>query len=63
LEHIFSYIESHRVAPKVSQYQIIKKNHIKSTRRDYSSIIILSVVLVDIKYSMRDLFSDVSNYA
>jgi len=25
LEHVFSYIDSHSVAPKVSHYQIIKK--------------------------------------
>jgi len=38
LEHIFSYIESHRVAPKIkplSNYKKIVLNRIKAYKRDY----------------------------
>jgi len=40
MEHIFSYIESHRVAPKfkpLSNYQKIVLNRLKACKRDYIS--------------------------
>ena len=67
LTHSFMY----RVAQKVSHYQIIKKIVLNRTKvcqeirflrqiKEWSSTIILPV---GIKYSLRDLLFDVSNYA